>query len=155
MLPVTSCGQCGAQVDARRLQAKYDLVLEKALSRINHHQCLNDNIAKSLSATGMPTTKEPVWLHDQIISRAISPTRCQCGMSLSLALQLSRNMSQQQPGSWRGGRTVRCQQVCNICEANMYTYSFLLIAVETLGPMNLAAFEFFCLKESQDGSKHR
>ena len=78
--------QCGAEVDAHGL---HGLVCKKAPSRIIHHQHLNDIIARSLSAAGVPTTKKPIGLSRLNVKRPsspVSPARCSCGTPLSLAL---------------------------------------------------------------------
>ena len=51
--------RCGALVDAQWIHGS---VCKQAPSKIARHQAINDAIARAITTTGVPVTKEPVGL---------------------------------------------------------------------------------------------
>jgi hypothetical protein len=138
--------QCGADVDARGL---HGLVCKKAQSRIVRHQQINDIVARSLTAAGVPTTKEPVGLSRLDGKRPDGMTLIpyQAGKTLVWDVTVVSTLADSYvAAAAREAGEVAEQAAARKCVKYAElpsTYSFLPIAVETLGPMNVAALEFF------------
>ncbi len=138
--------QCGAEVDACGL---HGLVCKKAPSRIIRHQCFNDIVARSLTAAGVPITKEPVGLSRLDGKRPDGMTLIpyQAGKMLVWDVTVVSTLAESYvAAAAREAGEVAEQAAVRKCAKYAElpsTFSFLPIAMETLGPMNASAMEFF------------
>jgi len=144
--------RCGATVDAL---GQHSLICKQAPSRIARRQHLNDLVTLALVSSGVPTTKEPVGLirRDGKFPDEITQIPWHSGKLLVWDVTVVSTIAESYVAAAACGRgevvemaaTRKCQKYSELSTA----YLFLSIAVETLGPMNDSAYEFFkilCLK---------
>jgi len=138
--------RCGATVDAL---GQHSLVCKQAASKITKHQHLNDLVTRALVSPGVPATKEPVGLIRRDGKRPDGMTQIPWRSGKLLVWDVtvvSTTAKYYIAAAARGRRKVaemaatrKCQKYSELSTA----YLFLPIAVETLGPMNDSAYEFF------------
>jgi len=138
--------RCGATVDAL---GQHSLVCKQAPSRIATHQHLNDLVTSALVSAGVPATKEPVGLISRDGKRPDGMTQIpwRSGKLLVWDVTVVSITAESCVAAAARGRgtaaemaaTRKCQKYSELSTA----YLFFPIAVETLGPMNESAYEFF------------
>jgi len=131
------------------LSAKHSLICKQAPSRIAKHQHLNDLVTRALVSAGVPATNEPIGLIRRDGKRLDGMTQMpwRSGKLLVWDVTVVSTTAESYIAAAARGRgevaemaaTRKCQKYSELSMA----YLFLPIAVETLGPMNDSAYEFF------------
>jgi len=128
---------------------QHGLVCKQAPSRIARHQQLNDMVVRALVPAGVPATKEPVGISRRDAKRLDGMTQIpwRSGKLLIWDVTVVSTVTQSYVAAAARGRgEVAELAAARKCEkyAELSTvYTFLTIAVKTLGPMNESAYLFF------------
>jgi hypothetical protein len=173
-LPITSCGlrmddeavrvaialrlglslcvphlcQCGAQVDAWGLHA---FVCRRAPGKTQRHHAVNDVVARAFASAGVPVSKEPSGLSRSDGKRPDGVTLIpwQAGRPLAWDVTIASTLADSYVSATAGSAGAAAEMAAtrkNTKYANLpANYSFLPIALETLGSMNSSAM--VCLTE--------
>ena len=138
--------RCGVMVDAR---GQHGLICKQASSRIARHQQLNDLVTRALVSAGVPATKEPVGLLRRDGKRPDGMTQIpwRSGKLLVWDVTVVSTLADSYVATAARGRgevaelaaARKCEKYAEIPTA----YTFLPIAMETLGPLNASAYQFF------------
>ena len=139
---------CGAQVDAF---GRHAFVCKKAAGRSIRHHALNELVARALSAAAIPNTKEPQGLcrSDGKRPDGLTLVPWQSGRSLVWDVTVVCPLADSYVASAaREARSVA--ELAATKKEDKYSglaaeYIFQPIAVETLGPINESASDFFSL----------
>jgi len=135
---------CGADVDAWGYHA---FTCKKAQGRITRHQALNDVIARSFSAAGIPVMKEPLGLSSRDGKRpdgltlvpwsSGKPLTWDVTVATTLAESYLMSSSRSAGAAAENAAVRKSDKYSNIPSS----YIFQPIALETLGPINSSAVE--------------
>jgi len=137
--------RCGA-LDA---PGQHGLVCKQAPSRIARHQQLNDLVTGALVSAGVPATKEPVGLTRRDGKRPDGTTQIpwRSGKLLVWDVTVVSTLADSYVATAARGcgevaklaAARKCQKYADISSV----YTFLSIAMETLGSTNHSAYHFF------------
>jgi len=124
-------------------------ICKQAESRIARHQHLNDLVTRALVSAGVATTKEPVGLICRDSKRPVGMTQISwhSGKLLVWDVTVVSTTAESYVAAAAHGRgkvaEMAATRICQKYSELSTAYMFLPIVVETLGPMDDSAYEFF------------
>ena len=135
---------CGADVDAWGYHA---FTCKKAQGRIARHQALNDLIARSFQAAGVPVKKEPLGLTPGDDKRPDGLTLIPWSDGKALTWDVTVTTTLAESYIMSSSRSAgAAAEIAAVRKTDKYSqlpscYTFQPIALETLGAMNTSAVE--------------
>jgi hypothetical protein len=136
---------CGATVDARGL---HGLVCKRSAGRISRHQLLNDIVWRALNKAGIPSIKEPQGLARTDNKRPDGVTQIpwEAGKCVTWDVTVTDTLAASNlhfTASIAGAAAEKAAERKSQKYAFLSnTYTFVPIACETLGPLNMSGADF-------------